>query len=186
MLIRAVAWDKRAISDWGLDLKPQEAASGWHAIKIVAGRCASRPPRWSNSTSLRGAIWKILEKQIHARTATAGWKHLPSPAGRGAGGEGLTTERTALTLTLSQGRGDRSTSPGRGDEVAVRTQQIDIQKTTVDLVKSIGPTDREERLAIKRVLNGLAFGDMLQAVARCDELVKLKTPERLARRPPDS
>ena len=36
VLVRAVAWDKRAISDWGLDLKPQEGASGWHAIKIVA------------------------------------------------------------------------------------------------------------------------------------------------------
>ena len=56
----------------------------------------------------------------------------------------------------------------------IRTQQIDIQKGTVDLVQSIGPTERQERLAIKRVLNGLAFGDMLQAVTRCDELVKLQ------------
>ena len=43
--------------------------------------------------------------------------------------------------------------------------------------KSIGPTDRQERLAIKRVLNALAFGDMLQAVSRCEELMKLRSPE---------
>ncbi len=53
---------------------------------------------------------------------------------------------------------------------------MEIQKTSVELVQSIGPADRPERLAIKRVLNGLAFGDMLQAVTRCETLVKLKAP----------
>ena len=36
VLIRAVAWDKRDISDWGLDLKPQQAASPWATIRVVA------------------------------------------------------------------------------------------------------------------------------------------------------
>ena len=59
--------------------------------------------------------------------------------------------------------------------------QIDIQKTTLDLVKSIGAAEGKERLTIKRVLNGLATGDMLQAVARCDELLKQSTKsDRLA------
>ena len=37
--------------------------------------------------------------------------------------------------------------------------------------RSATPTS-EERRTIKRVLNGLAFGDMLQAVQQCDELVE--------------
>ena len=66
VLIRAVAWDKRAVSDWGLDLRPQETASGWHAVKIVA-EDAKASAALEQLESLRGAIWKILEKQIHAR-----------------------------------------------------------------------------------------------------------------------
>ncbi len=58
----------------------------------------------------------------------------------------------------------------------VRTRQIDIQKSTAELAKSIGATDRKERLTIKRVLSGLAFGDMLEAVALCDAMLKGHTP----------
>ena len=35
----------------------------------------------------------------------------------------------------------------------------------------------EERQTIRRVINGLAFGDMLAAVSQCDDLVKLKSLE---------
>jgi hypothetical protein len=47
----------------------------------------------------------------------------------------------------------------------------------MDLVTSIKDTDKEDRKVIKRVLNQLAFGEMLQSVQSCDELVKQKTVE---------
>ena len=156
VLIRAVAWDKRAISDWGLDLKPQETASGWHAIKIVA-EDAKSAAALEQLDSLRAAIWKILERQLRAR-ATAG-------------------DAAERSSQLAESH--------RRLAAEIRAQQIGIQKTSVELVSSIGPSDREERLKIKRILNGLAFGDMLQAVARCDELEKLKAPGPSTGRPPN-
>jgi len=68
ILLRAVAWDKRAVSDWGLDLKPQETAGSWHAIKIVAEEIESAAAL-EQLDGLREAIWKLLEKQILARSA---------------------------------------------------------------------------------------------------------------------
>ncbi len=145
VLIRAVVWDRRLVNDWGLDLGPQESQSGWHALKIVA-EDTQATAALEQLDKLRGAIWKILEKQILARQAA---------------GALLGREQLAERI---------------GGAAEIRTQQVDIQKTSVALVQSIGPADRQERLAIKRVLNGLAFGDMLQAVTRCETLVKLKTP----------
>ena len=83
VLIRAVAWDKRVINDWGLDLRPQETASGWHAIKIVAGDAKSSATL-EQLESLRGAILKILEKQIRrpgGRRRTAQVTQPPSAGG---------------------------------------------------------------------------------------------------------
>jgi len=182
VLLRAVAWDNRAISDWGLELKPQDAASGWHSIKIVAEESKSSAAL-EQIEGLRGAIWKILEKQIRARVAAGGLlkKMLPSPdrpsvgARRGAGGEGVVSQRLSPHPNpLPAGEGTRIAGE-------LRNQQIEIQKLSVDLVKSIGASDREQRLTIKRVLNGLAFGDMLQTVMRCDDLVKLKAPDEFAK-----
>jgi hypothetical protein len=146
VLVRAVVWDRRVVSDWGLDLRSQETASGWHAIKIVAEE-AKATAALEQIENLRGAIWKILEKQIRARAAAGGFLTKAQLA-----------ERTQTAADI-------------------RTQQIEIQKTSVDLVKSIATKDREERRAIKRVLNGLAFGDMLQAVTRCEDLTKLDALE---------
>ena len=71
VLIRAVVWDKRAINDWGLDLRPQETASGWHAIKIVV-EDAKSSAALEQLENLRGAMFKILEKQIQARAIAGG------------------------------------------------------------------------------------------------------------------
>ncbi len=136
VLLRAVAWDKRAVNDWGLNLGPQRAESDWHAVKIVANG-AEQSAALEQLESLRGAVWKLLEKQLAARTAAA-----------------------PLLNVKPQAAAD------------VRTRQIEIQKDTVELVHSVGPTDRQERVTVKRALSTLAFGEMLQAVARCDELVK--------------
>lgn len=144
--VRAVAWDRRDIGDWGLDLKAQEGASGWHAIRIVSQEAKSAA-ELDQLDSLRGSIWKILENQVRARMKAAGVpKSIDAAAARNAATE-------------------------------VRSQQVDIQKATTDLVKAIGNTDKQERAAIKRVLNQLAFDEMLQAVAQCDALVKLPSLE---------
>jgi hypothetical protein len=144
VLVRAVAWDRRAIDDWGLALGPQETATGWHAVTIVT-EDAQLSAALEQLESLRAAIWKILEKQVLARTAV---------------GALLTKEQL---------------SERAGAAAEIRTRQIEIQKAAVELVQSIGSSDRRERLSIKRTLNNLAHGDMLQAVAACDELIHLKS-----------
>ena len=154
VLIRAVVWDKRVVSDWSLDLRPQETASGWYTVKIVA-EDAKASAALEQIESLRGNIWKILEKQIHARTAAA--EVLKK--------EQL-TERTGIAG-------------------AIRTQQVDIQKSASDIVKSIGETQQEERLSIKRILNNLAFGDMLKAVTIAEGMAKLKAPADFAKTAPE-
>lgn len=146
VLLRAVAADKRDFSDWGLNLRPQESPSGWHVIKIVSAD-AKAQAAVAEAENLRGAIWKILEKQIRARMVAASIK-----------------QKTELA--------QRTAASGE-----VRTQQVGIQKTTTDLVASIHDTDREDRAVIKRVLNQLAFGEMLRSVQSCDELVKQKTAQ---------
>jgi hypothetical protein len=194
ILLRATAWDMRAISDWGIELRPQETAGGWHAVKIVA-EDAKASAALQHLEGLRAAIWKILEKQIQARAIAGGLPKtvLPSPTGRGAGGEGGAPssphpnplpagEGTSSSLSAGEG----SVSPQRTQVVGnIRMLQIDVQKSSVDLVKSIGSTDREERQAIKRVLNGLAFGEMLQVVTRCDELAKLKSADDFKKQSPE-
>ncbi len=104
---------------------------------------------------LRRAIWKILEKQIRARV-------------------------DAALILGKEPLAQRADTAG-----GVRTSQIEIQKESIGLVESIGQTDRQERLAVKRVLNHLALGEMLRAVRQCDELVKLKTAEQLDRPVPE-
>jgi hypothetical protein len=142
VLVRAVAWDNRAFSNWGKELKSQEAATAWHAIKII-DEDAKTSASLEQIESLRAAVWKILEKQVRARIVTAGISKIERLA-----------ERTGKA----------------GD---LRLEQVDIQKTSAEVVNSIGQTDQEERQTIKRVLNGLAFGDMLAAVKECDELVNI-------------
>jgi hypothetical protein len=174
VLLRGVAWDKRAVSDWGLDLKPQETAGSWHSIKIVAEEVESAAAL-KQFDGLREAIWKIFEKQLLARSTagllvrSAGVPPAPSTQDEGmpstpknAGGTPAlrNVPKEDLTKTVTD----------------VRARQIDIQKQTADLAKSIGSTDRKERLTAKRVLNGLAFGEMVEAVAVCDAMLKGETP----------
>ena len=142
VLVRAVAWDKRDIADWGIDLKPQQAASDWHSIRLVAEEAKSAETL-EQLDSLRSEIWKILEKQVRAKVQAA-----------------LILHKAALAERAAQA----------GD---VRSLQVDVQKSSIALVKSIGENDKEEHQAIKRILNQLAFGDMLTAVQQCDGLLKM-------------
>ena len=143
VLIRAVACDERSLDDWGLSLKPQETATPWLEIKII-GADEKNSAALADLENLRTAIWRILEKQIHARVAAAGIAKAKQ-----------ITDRTTIA----------------GD---VRTRQIDVQKSSAEVVKSLGPSDNKERQTIKQVLNGLATGEMLAAVKQSDELSKFK------------
>ena len=149
VLVRATSWDKRNIGQWGLDLKPQQAESAWHSLRVVDGD-AKAAAALEQLENLRSAVWKILEKQIRARM------------------------RTGMIL--------QKTSPAEAISLAgeVRSHQVDVQKSSLAVVKSITDTDKEERLAVKRVLNQLAVGDMLAAVGQCDGLVKITSLDAFA------
>jgi hypothetical protein len=169
VFLRAVAWDKRIVSDWGLDLKPQETAGTWHAVKIVA-KDAEAASSVEQLDRLRRAIFELLEKQIHAR-ATAG---TIAARGQGPGGRGPTPE--PLNPQIPKSPNPLAKDQRAGVVTEIRTRQIEIQKTADELAKSIAPADHKERLTIKRVLAGLAFGDMIEAVALCDALLKTDIP----------
>ena len=70
VLIRAVARDRRSVSGWGLKLKAQQTAGGWHSIRIVA-KDDEAAAALQQLDRLRAAIWKILESQIRARVRAA-------------------------------------------------------------------------------------------------------------------
>lgn len=99
--------------------------------------------------NLRASIFRILEKQVRARARN-----------------GLIASKMQIAEALA--------SAGE-----VRSMQVDIQKSTIALVKAIGDSSRQEHQAVKRVLNQLAFGEMIAAVSECDKLVQAKTIEEL-------
>jgi hypothetical protein len=142
VLVRAVAWDRRDVADWGMDLKPQEAASAWHAIQVVAAEAKSAETL-ERLDGLRAELWKILEKQLRAKVQASLILHKP-----------------ALV--------ERAAQAGH-----VRSLQIDVQKSSIGLVKSLGDKPDAESRSVRRVLNQVAFGDMLVAVQQCDALVKI-------------
>ena len=153
VLVRAIAWDTRDVSDWGLDLKPQQTASAWASIRVVAEE-KKAAATFEQIDGLRASIRKILEMQFSARNQTVK----------------IPLEKEVAAATASAGK--------------VRSGQTEIQKSSLDLVKSIPAKDTDERAAIKRVLNGLAFNEMLEAVQQCDELVKLDQLPALAQAVP--
>ncbi|MCX7427017.1 MAG: hypothetical protein NTW96_15505 [Planctomycetia bacterium] len=152
VLVRAVAWDRRDVdmSQWGLDLKPQETAGPWHAVRIIdkQDKAATTVEEMDN---LRTAVYKILTAQIQAQVRAA---TIPK------------TAEPVRASTLAD---------------AVRTAQVDIQRTTIGLVKSVGETDNPQRRAIRGVLHELTVGPMLDAVRQCDALIKIRDPGGFAR-----
>ena len=149
LLLRAVVFDKRDIdiSQWGLNLKPQQAYGPWHAIRLI-DRQKQNDAALEKLQSLRAGIFNILQKQIRARVKAAiiPKENQPPSAARLA------------------------------DDV--RRRQVAIQKTTTELVESIGKTGQEERRTIKRILNNLAVGPMLDAVRHCDALRKIRALDK--------
>ncbi len=145
--LRAVAWDRRRVTDWGENLQPQQATSSWRVIRLVDPE-AKAQAIVEQIESLRAAIWKLLDQQLRARA---------------------TTQRIVLPQTeLPQ----RKTLAAK-----VREEQIVLQKATQSLADSITETELEERAAIKRVLSKLALGEMIAAVEQCDAMLRAETAE---------
>lgn len=143
--VRAVVWDKRVFSDFGLDLGPQESVSGWHAIRLDSPEEKAQVAA-EKLDNLRSTLWRILERQIRARAKAA---------------------QVASRETPLDGR-----KQWTGE---IRIDQLEIQKLTQETVRSIGDADKEDRLEIKRALNKLAFDEMLKAVAVGDRLGQAAT-----------
>ncbi|MDD4268655.1 MAG: hypothetical protein PHO07_15225 [Pirellulales bacterium] len=148
LLVRATIRDRRMFNEYGLDLKPQEAATAWHEVQII-DRQAKVDQTLAELDNLRASIFRILEKQVRARARN-----------------GLIAGRVQIAEALA----------AAGE---VRSMQVDIQKSTIALVKAIGDSSRQEHQAAKRGLNQLAFGEMIAAVSACDKLVQAKTMEQL-------
>lgn len=144
--VRAVALDTRRVEAFGRSEQPQQAASGWHAVRLVPAEDKSAAGL-EQLDSLRGDLFKLLERQIRARVKTATIVRA----------EPLTEQLRVV------------------DEV--RVEQVAIQQTTGDLAASIADTDQEAKVAIKRVLSKLAFDEMLNAVELADALGKLPSTE---------
>jgi hypothetical protein len=70
VMVRAVVGDQRVFSQWGLNLKAQETASGWHSIQIVA-KDAEAASALQQIDQLRASLWKILEQQVRGRVRSA-------------------------------------------------------------------------------------------------------------------
>ena len=145
--LRAIAWDKRMVNGFGRDLSPQETPTGWHAIKLESPEAKAQAAA-EKLDNLRTTIWRILERQIKARA------------------------RAAVIANKDTDLDGRKTLSGE-----VRIDQVEVQKATQDLVKSINDGDKEERVSVKRVLNKLAFDEMLKAVTVGDALGKAATKE---------
>lgn len=94
LLVRAVSADRREIdiSQWGLNLKPQETAGPWHALRIVA-REEKIGESLQKLESLRTAVFQILEKQIRARLAAAEFSKSQQT---------VTLEKTAAVIRVRQ------------------------------------------------------------------------------------
>lgn len=66
LILRATVWDERIVTDWGLNLTPQQATSAEHKILLI-DETARTQESLAQLDQLRAKIWKILEMQIRGR-----------------------------------------------------------------------------------------------------------------------
>lgn len=153
--LRAVVFDNREYNDWGKNLKPQQKERS--VTLEVASPDEKASAALAEGENIRTAILKILESQTKARVAA-----------------GVLVPKNSADPQAAAMRDLNQLLVAAG---SVRSQQVDIQNMTQKVVKSISDADREDRQVIKRILNQLAFGEMVQAVGHCDELTKQKSVE---------
>ncbi len=98
VLLRAVAWDGRMVRDGPESLDPQETASPWHAVQVIA-EDAQTSAELAQLDSLRGKIWKILETQVRARAEAARMTKLETPGDRAAKAMGIRDGQVQIQKT---------------------------------------------------------------------------------------
>ncbi len=108
-----------------------------------------------DAENLHAKLWKMLDRQVRGRLRA---------------GEILRSVDLAARQTLA------------GE---VRTIQVEVQGLASGLVAEIKDTDKEDRQQVKRVINALATGEMVQAVKQCDGLVKVADLDGFARNVPE-
>jgi hypothetical protein len=148
--VRAVAQDRRQIELPDLKLGPQETATPWQAIHIVASEAKAKV-ELAQLESLHTALAQILKDQLRARVAAAG---------------------------LAKRTGEAEAGKLAGE---VRAVQVAVQKAATAVIDSIGPSDDPERVTIKRVVNKLAYGEMIQAVRQAEGLEHVTAAADLVR-----
>ena len=152
--VRAVAQDRRQLELPELKLGPQESATPWQPIHIVAAEAKA----------------KVDLAQLESLQDRAG----PDPPGPAQGSR----RRGRLAQELDGGRGRHA---GRPTSAASR---LAVQKAATAVTESIGPTEDPERLTIKRVVGKLAFGEMVQAIRQAEALEQVSSsPSWPGRRP---
>ena len=148
VFVRAVARDRRQIDLPELKLGPQESATPWQQIRLVASEAKAKADL-AQLESLRTALAKILQDQLRARAAAAG---------------------------LTQARdGSRGRQAGRATSAGSRWA---CRRRPTAVIASIGSTDDADRLTIKRVVSKLAFGEMVQAVRQAEALEHVRCRDR--------
>ena len=83
--VRAVARDRRQLDLPDLKLGPQESATPWLPIHLVASEAKAKA-ELAQLESLRAALAKILQDQLRARAAAAGLTRLSTEAEAGKAG----------------------------------------------------------------------------------------------------
>jgi len=143
VLVRAVAWDRRNIDQNQWGLELRpQRAQSAWHTIRILHGDRKIEAQLQQLDSLRAAIYRILLEQIRGRIDTARVPKLKQPE-----------QASALAR-------------------AVRRRQVDIQASTTRLVQSIEHADRPPEQTIKRVLNTLATGKMLEAVRRAEALIR--------------
>lgn len=151
LLLRAVVWDKRLVSDWGLDLRPQRAVGAWHTVKIL-DPAAVQAAALEKLRSLHEAIFRLLEQQLRTRAA-------------------------ATELLENAAKNTIPSEKWTGAAEQLRSRQLEIRQVTTQLAVSGAMGETEEITKIRQVLAHLAAGEMLMAIADCDVLIRPNTVE---------
>ena len=141
VFVRAVAWDRRTVP--GLEVGSDlgpQQATSAWKAIEVVDPSVEAAEEYEELDNVRGAVFRILEKQIRAQ---------------------------AINTLISRRETFEEASILADD---IRTLQVDIQTSAINIVRSIGEADSRERLVIKTGLNQLAFGGMLEAIEQCDAL----------------
>jgi hypothetical protein len=101
LLLRAVAWDKREVHEFGENLGPQRTDGPWVEIKLLSPD-AERSAALAEWESLRKAIAQLLQRQLQARAVAATMNGQSPPANPAKVAAELRGEQIAIQKTADE------------------------------------------------------------------------------------